>query len=228
MPGRRRLSMAPAVATHFRHRDVLTLNSFAAQVLLNGSARSRSLVWPSGVNRDDTVTPGRAAQATADASTDAKATDRTCVIPSNPGRQQRRELRPLNGRQLRNDLKACEPARHDHDVARTFTRRAVGDAQIAVSRIPRLREHCGSVSRGAGRVPLSCDLPEQKGEVPALAHGPTLPACATSRPSTPSCDWWRLCAVRLGSGAARWGHCASSLPVVGTKVITRRLAVSSP
>ena len=72
----------------------------------------------------------------------------------------------LNGRQLRNDLTACEPARHDHDVARTFTRRAVGDAQIAVSRIPRLREHWGSVSRGAGRVPLSCDLPEQKGAGP--------------------------------------------------------------
>jgi hypothetical protein len=28
-------------------------------------------------------------------------------------------------------------------------------------------------------------------------------ACATSRPSTPSCDWWRLFAARLGSGAGR-------------------------
>jgi hypothetical protein len=52
MPGRRPLSMAPAVATHFRHCDVLTLNSSAAQVLPNGSARSRSrprraACWPS-------------------------------------------------------------------------------------------------------------------------------------------------------------------------------------
>jgi hypothetical protein len=39
MPNRRPLSMAPAVATHFRHCDVLTLNSSAAQVLPNGSAR---------------------------------------------------------------------------------------------------------------------------------------------------------------------------------------------
>ena len=39
MPGRRPLSMAPAVATHFRHCDVLILNSSAAQVLPNGSAR---------------------------------------------------------------------------------------------------------------------------------------------------------------------------------------------
>ena len=52
MPGRRPLSMAPAVATHFRHCDVLTLNSSAARVLPNGSARSRSrprraACWPS-------------------------------------------------------------------------------------------------------------------------------------------------------------------------------------
>ncbi len=52
MPGRRPLSMAPAVATHFRHCDVLTLNSSAAQVLPNGFARSRSrprraACWPS-------------------------------------------------------------------------------------------------------------------------------------------------------------------------------------
>ena len=31
-------------------------------------------------------------------------------------------------------------------------RRAIGDAQVPVQRIARLREHCGSVSRGAGRV----------------------------------------------------------------------------
>ena len=62
---------------------------------------------------------------------------------------------PLNGRQLRKDLAACEPVRDEHDVARTFTRRAIGDAQVPVHRIARLREHCGSVSRGAGRVSVS-------------------------------------------------------------------------
>jgi hypothetical protein len=40
--------------------------------------------------------------------------------------------------------------------------------------------------------------------------------CATSRPSTPSCDRWRLVAVRLGSGAGRyrpphrWTSCSMS------------------
>jgi hypothetical protein len=28
-------------------------------------------------------------------------------------------------------------------------------------------------------------------------------SCATSRPSTPSCGWWRLFVVRLGSGVVR-------------------------
>jgi hypothetical protein len=32
---------------------------------------------------------------------------------------------------------------------------------------------------------------------------PRLSACATSAPSTPSCAWWRLFAVRLGSGVGR-------------------------
>jgi pimeloyl-ACP methyl ester carboxylesterase len=44
---------------------------------------------------------------------------------------------------------AREPVRDEHDVARTFTRCAIGDAQVPVQRIARLREHCGSVSRGA-------------------------------------------------------------------------------
>jgi hypothetical protein len=42
------------------------------------------------------------------------------------------------------------------------------------------------------------------GEVLVLAHRPKVRACATSAPSTPSCGWWRLFAVRLGSGV---GHC---------------------
>ena len=44
-----------------------------------------------------------------------------------------------------------EPVRDEHDVASTFARRAIGDAQVAVHRIARLREHGGSLSRGAGR-----------------------------------------------------------------------------
>ena len=60
-------------------------------------------------------------------------------------------------------LAAGEPVRDEHDVARTFTRRAIGDAQVPVHRIARLREHCGSVSRGAGRVSVSCNKPEQCG-----------------------------------------------------------------
>ena len=68
---------------------------------------------------------------------------------------------PLKGRQLREDLTVCEPVRDEHDVARTFMRRAIGDAQVPVQRIARLREHCGSVSRGAGRVSVSCDQLKQ-------------------------------------------------------------------
>lgn len=58
-------------------------------------------------------------------------------------------------RQLRNDLAAREPVRDDHKVARAFTRRAVGDAHVPVQRVARLGEHCGSVSRGVGRVSVS-------------------------------------------------------------------------
>ena len=64
---------------------------------------------------------------------------------------------PLKGRQLRQVLAAREPVRDEHDVARTFARRAIGDEQVPVQRIARLREHCGSVSRGAGRVSVSCN-----------------------------------------------------------------------
>jgi hypothetical protein len=35
------------------------------------------------------------------------------------------------------------------------------DAQVPVQRIARLREHCGSVSRAAGRVSVSCDQLKQ-------------------------------------------------------------------
>src|SRR6476646_6422570 len=38
-------------------------------------------------------------------------------------------------------LAAGEPIRDEHDVAGTVTRRAVGDAQIAVQCIARLRKH---------------------------------------------------------------------------------------
>ena len=62
----------------------------------------------------------------------------------------------------------CNPARtklrkvrHEHDVARTFARGAIGDTQIPVQRIAHLREHCGSVSRGAVLVSVSCDRLEQ-------------------------------------------------------------------
>ena len=68
---------------------------------------------------------------------------------------------PLNGRQLRKELAAGEPVRDEHDVARTFARRAIGDAQVPVHRIPRLREHGGSLSRAAGRVRCACDQPNK-------------------------------------------------------------------
>jgi hypothetical protein len=63
---------------------------------------------------------------------------------------------PLKGRQLRKKVAAGEPARDAHDVTRTFARRAIGDAQVPVHRVARLAEHCGSLSRGSGRVPVSC------------------------------------------------------------------------
>jgi hypothetical protein len=59
---------------------------------------------------------------------------------------------PLQRRQLRKDLTVCESGRDEHDVARTFARCAIGDAQVPVQRVARLREHCGSLSRGAGRI----------------------------------------------------------------------------
>ena len=57
---------------------------------------------------------------------------------------------PWMRRQLRKMLAAGEPVRDEHDVARTLSGRAIGDAQVPVHRIARLREHGGSVSRGAG------------------------------------------------------------------------------
>ena len=53
---------------------------------------------------------------------------------------------PSKGRQLRKSLAAKEPVRDKHDVAWTFTRSAIGDTQVPVQRIPRLREHCGRLS----------------------------------------------------------------------------------
>ena len=73
----------------------------------------------------------------------------------------------LEGMAAPADLAVCEPVRDEHDVASTLGRRAIGDAQVPVHRIARLREHGGSLSR-AGRavrsaafmlltsVPLKC------------------------------------------------------------------------
>ena len=61
--------------------------------------------------------------------------------------ERRHRLDPaLHGRQFRLDLSVGEPGRDEHDVARTFTSRAIGDVQVPVERVACLREHCGSVS----------------------------------------------------------------------------------
>ena len=58
---------------------------------------------------------------------------------------------PMKGRQFRKDFAARVPVRDVHDVARTFACRAIGDTQVPVQRVARLREHCGSLSRRAAR-----------------------------------------------------------------------------
>jgi hypothetical protein len=58
----------------------------------------------------------------------------------------------LDMRQFGKDFTVCERGTDEHDVTITLMRRAVGDPQVPVERIARLREHCGSVSRGADRV----------------------------------------------------------------------------
>ena len=77
---------------------------------------------------------------------------------------------PLDGRQLRKNLAVGEPVRDEHDVVRTLTRRAIGDAQVTVARIPRLREHCGSVGRGAGQVSVSCNEQKLERSSPDRCH----------------------------------------------------------
>ena len=57
---------------------------------------------------------------------------------------------PLKRRQLRKKLTGGEPVRDDHDVPGTRGRRAIGDTQVPIHRIARLREHAGSLSREAG------------------------------------------------------------------------------
>ena len=89
---------------------------------------------------------------------------------------------PLNGRQLRKDLTVCEPVRDEHDVARTLRRRAIGDAQVPVHRVARLREHCGSLSRASSAISQisgpSCNLgrlPTQATLLPRIDRGRTRP-----------------------------------------------------
>ena len=90
---------------------------------------------------------------------------------------------PLKGRQLRKDLAAREPVRDEHDVARTFTRRAIGDAQVPVQRIARLREHCGSLSRGAGRAVRIGSVYAAHERSPEMFFSNSLPGPARSRPA---------------------------------------------
>ena len=66
---------------------------------------------------------------------------------------------PLKGRQLREELTACEPVRHEHDVAGSRRRRPIGDAQVTVAGIARLGEHGGSVSCRAARFRRSAGVP---------------------------------------------------------------------
>jgi hypothetical protein len=75
-----------------------------------------------------------------------------------------------------------------------FVERAGADAGLASIRSP-----CRADRRSAPSNWSSASY-----SVPLWLRGPTLRACATSPPSTPSCDWWRLFTVRLGSGA---DHC---------------------
>jgi hypothetical protein len=56
-------------------------------------------------------------------------------------------------------------------------------------------DQCQVFSESAIEKKNSC-----KGEVQPAARNHLLRACATSRASTPSCEWWRLFAPR-GSGA---------------------------
>ncbi len=93
-------------------------------------------------------------------------------------------------------LAAREPVRDEHDVTSTLGRRAIGDAQVPVHRIARLREHGGSLSRGAGRaVRIGSVYAAHKRfpEVYFSAVGTTIcskhsgAGTTTSSPTAPSC-----------------------------------------
>ena len=55
-----------------------------------------------------------------------------------------------------------------------------------------MQRHAGTVLQFSRLLTSFCQTSPTGAEVLAPSHGPTLHACATSRPSTPSCDWWRL------------------------------------
>jgi hypothetical protein len=69
------------------------------------------------------------------------------VEEDEPTERRHRLEPPLNGRHFRNDLTAREPARDDHDVAGSFTRRPIGNPQVTVQCVARLGEHDGILSR---------------------------------------------------------------------------------
>ena len=72
---------------------------------------------------------------------------RARLVEEDISTERRHRLEPtLNGRQLRKDFAAAEPVRDPHHVARTFTRCAIGDVQVPIQCIARLREHCRSLS----------------------------------------------------------------------------------
>src|SRR6185295_4475953 len=72
---------------------------------------------------------------------------RTWLVKEDETTQRRHRLNPPLGRwQLRKKFAAREPVRNEHDVPYTLTRGPVGDAQVPVHRIARLREHGGSLS----------------------------------------------------------------------------------
>lgn len=73
------------------------------------------------------------------------------VEKDQPTKRCHRFYPPLNRRQLRKKLTGGEPVRNEHNVTSTRGRCTVGDAQVPVHRVARLREHAGSLSRAAGR-----------------------------------------------------------------------------
>ena len=60
-----------------------------------------------------------------------------------------------------------------------------------------------SQQTGLHRVLPAAHRVPDRSEVPVPLSGPLLRAYVTSRPSTPRCDWWRLCVGQLGNGVGR-------------------------